>query len=104
MAHHIFDVSDWGDAEDYASDSYVNIEAVDCGEIWYQPELPLENVRDLEEKHRQAIKKFDRAYRKMMVYALQWHYLMEECEENAQLAKQFKDIQLIRKLNGSDRV
>jgi hypothetical protein len=71
-------------------------------EHWYQPELPLENVRDLEDRYRQEINKFQRAYKKMMVYALQWHYLLEECDDNAQLEKMFKDLQMIRKLTGSE--
>ena len=73
-------------------------------EGWYQLELPLENLRELEERMRAQIKRFDSAYYKMMVYALQWHYLMEEVEDNPQIKKLFQDLQMIRKLTGSDKV
>jgi hypothetical protein len=73
-------------------------------EHWYQPELPLENLRELENRLRQEIKQFERNNRKMMIFALQWYYLLEEVEDNEQVEKLFKDLQMIRKLTGSDKV
>lgn len=106
VANEIFD--NWGEEceptqlSSYDDSSYGTAEVVeDC---WYQPELPLENVRDLEEHYRSEINRFQRTYKKMMVYALQWHYLIEECEENPQLDKMFRDVQLVRKLSGSDKL
>lgn len=73
-------------------------------QYWYQTDLPLENVRELEDRFRRELRKFERAYRKMIVHALKWHYLMEDLEDNPQLDKMFKDIQLMRKLGGSEGV
>jgi len=70
----------------------------------YQPHLELETPRELESRLRDSIRKFERSWDKMAIYALKWHYLMEELEEDSQLKKQFMDIQLMRKLKGSDRV
>jgi hypothetical protein len=105
VANDIFE--NWGEdcepaqLSDYG-DSYDTPETVE--EYWYQQELPLESLRELEERHRNEINKFQRTYKKMMVYALQWHYLIEECEENPQLDKMFRDLQLVRKLSGSDKL
>lgn len=74
------------------------------GEEPYQLDLGLENQQQLEDQLRNEIRKFKRGYHKMMVFALQWHYLMEECADNPQLEKMFKDLQLIRKLTGSEAV
>lgn len=70
----------------------------------YQESFELENIRDLEDRLRQQIRKFEIGYGKMMGNALKWHYLMEECEENHQVRKMFMDVQMMRKLNGSDTV
>jgi len=70
----------------------------------YQPGLDLETTRELEARLRNAIRKFESSWNKMSIYALKWHYLMEELEEDSQLKKQFLDIQLMRKLKGSDCV
>jgi hypothetical protein len=43
-------------------------------------------------------------YRRISVAALKWHYLVEEAETNPQVMKMFKDLQLIRKLGGSNCV
>lgn len=106
MANEIFE--DWGDeaaepCESGYSDQLVAYEE-NQHEYWYQPDLPLENVRELEDRYRAEIYKFKRTYKKMMVYALQWHYLLDECEDNAQLEKMFKDLQMMRKLTGSDKL
>lgn len=105
MACEIFGVFD---SYDYEETAYENpgehspFEAYE--EDWYQTELPLENVRELEERFRREIKKMERAYRKMALHALKWHYLMEDLEDNSQLRKMFNDIQLMRKLGGSENV
>lgn len=106
MAQEIFEY--WGDDEaehcdSTASDMCSKYEESDY-EYWYQLDLPLESLRELEDRQRYEIKKFQRTYKKMMVYALQWHYLIEECEDNAQVEKMFKDLQMIRKLTGSDKL
>lgn len=106
MACEIFGVHEYDDYdvcldEDYESD---HVKEHEDEEYWYQTELPLESVREMEQRHLSEIKKFERAYRKMALYALKWHYLMEDLEDNAQLDKMFKDIQLMRKLGGSANV
>ena len=106
MAQEIFEY--WGEPceTEQACDDYpaYNLSYEPETEYWYQLDLPLENVRDLEERFRSEIVKFQRSYKKMMIYALQWHYLLDECEDNAQVEKMFNDLQMIRKLTGSDKV
>lgn len=108
MACEVFGVDEYDDefdcAESCDDDSYGTEVASDDQEYWYQTELPLENVREMEQHHQTQIKKFERAYRKMAFQALKWHYLMEDIEDNAQLKKMFNDIQLMRKLGGSPTV
>jgi tRNA-dihydrouridine synthase len=106
MACDIFGVYDYDDAEEVceASSDHYEQEDLPMEEVWYQAELPLENVREMEERHLREIKKFERAYRKMCHNALKWHYLMEDLKDNEQLKKMFNDIQLMRKLGGSEGV
>lgn len=111
MACEVFGVDEYDDEydlEDCAEDEgyYGNsVQAEDdTTEYWYQTSFELENVRELEDHHKREIKKFQRAYRKMAFQAMKWHYLMEEIEDNAQLKKMFNDIQLMRKLGGSQTV
>jgi hypothetical protein len=70
----------------------------------YQLELPLTPVAELEEQLRQKISHLDRHYRAIAKAAMQWHYLQDEIEENENLAKQWRDLQMTRKLSGSDKV
>ena len=70
----------------------------------YQGSFDLETNEEKETRLRNAIRRFEIAYRKMAVYALKWHYLEEELEADPQLKKMFGDIQMMRKLKGSDRV
>lgn len=70
----------------------------------HQDELDLETNEEREARLKNSIRKFENAYRRMCIYALKWHYLQEEVEENVQIKKMFKDMQMFRKLNGSDRV
>lgn len=91
----------------YGEDECVSDESPqsdDYEETWYQTELPLENLRELEERMRQQITKFEGAYSKMMIFALKWYYLEQDAETNPQVGKLFKDLQLTRKLAGSDTV
>lgn len=69
-----------------------------------QLELPLMSTAELEDELMETIGRFERGYRKMIVCALKWHHLMEDLESNPQLMRQFNDIQLIRKLSGSEGV
>ena len=70
----------------------------------YQGELNLESVAEMSDRLRSEIRQFRAGYAKMSIYALKWHYLMQEVEANPQVKKMFKDMQLMRKLNGSDGV
>lgn len=108
MACDIFGVTVYDDyeaTEDLvdAFSSYNGSEDLD-EECWYQTEFDFESVREMEQRHLLQIRKFERAYRKMALYALKWHYLMVDLESNAQLDKMFKDIQLMRRLGGSENV
>lgn len=107
MAEDIFKINYCDEAETapYPYDEYENhSKSLPDEEYWYQTELPLKNVSELETELRNEIRKWERAYNKVMIYALKWHYLLEEVEENPQVKKMFQDLQMIRKLGGSDRV
>ena len=101
LANEVFDLWQGQDLEDCTS--------YDGDDERYEPveeqlDLPLENLSELEARLRIQIQKFEVGYERMMVYALQWFHLQEECEENPQVAKLFRDMQMIRKLHGSDAV
>lgn len=104
MAEDIFGVYD--EAEAYPYETHDEYEEIPTSgeEYWYQTSLPLKSVAELEEELRNEIRKWDRAYHRVMIYALKWFYLMEEVEENPQIKKMFQDMQMVRKLGGSDRV
>lgn len=70
----------------------------------HQTSLDLETNEQREARLNTAIERFDNAYKRMCLYALKWHYLQEDLEADPQLKKQFQDIQLMRKLKGSDGV
>jgi len=70
----------------------------------YQEDLDLETNAEREERLKRSIRRFESAYRKMSLYALKWAYLEEEVEDDEQVRKMFKDMQMIRKLRGSDAV
>lgn len=108
MACEVFGVY-YDDYEDYdspvsAEEGYVIPTDLEGDEYWYQAELPLETLREMEQRHLRQIKRFEQAYRKMCHHAMKWHYLMEDLEDNSQLNKMFNDIQLMRKLGGSEAV
>ena len=70
----------------------------------YQETLDLETNEEREARLKNAIRRFEQAYRVMSVYALKWHYLQEDLEDHEDLKKMFRDIQMLRKLKGSDFV
>lgn len=70
----------------------------------YQEELDLETNEEREQRLKNSIRRFEQAYRVMSMYALKWHYLEEDLEEHDDLKKMFRDIQMLRKLKGSDFV
>lgn len=117
MAESVFGGHDYGDddcLEEAVGDYYRTIEDLDPENLFngelqsfhfrYQEDLDLETNEERERNLRNSIRRFERAYRTMSLYALKWHYLLEEVEENPQVAKMFKDMQMMRKLGGSDRV
>lgn len=117
MAEDVFSAHDYGDYDDMdecVEDYRPSIEELDPENLFngeyqsfhfrQQEELDLETNEQREVRLKNSIRKFETAYRRMALYALKWHYLQEEVEENVQIKKMFKDMQMFRKLNGSDRV
>ena len=101
LAEHIFEVNDleqcdedYNKSEDY-SDHLTDYSDNDLG---YQFELKLENPNDLIKQYREKIQKYERSYAKMADYALQWYKLVEDVNNNSQIEKMFKDLQMVRKL------
>ena len=116
MAEDVFGIYDdrYGE-EDCVEDDYAYpIEEIDAEDLYdgvlqsfhyrYQGSFDLETNEAKEARLKESIRRFETAYRKMSIYALKWHYLQEELEEDHQLKKLFGDIQMMRKLKGSDRV
>lgn len=115
MADSIFDVYSYDCEEAYDSSDYDDavgvLEDYDMfdGETHsfhfrHQGELEIETNEEREARLKRAIERFERGYKKMAVYALRWHYLMEDLEDDEELMRQFKSIQVIRKLKGSTGV
>ena len=106
LADHIFNVyeDDLYPSEKCEDDDGYILEHLteDTEESGFQFELRLENPNELLENYRARIRKYDRAYAKMSDYALQWYNLMEDVNNNDQLEKMFKDLQMIRKLYGGN--
>jgi hypothetical protein len=101
LADHIFGVSDYyGDEDDGPCEkSFGNYEDhLTEYNLNDQFSLQLENPNELLGMYKNKIRKYDRAYAKMAEYALQWHNLLEDIEENEHLEKMFKDLQIMRKL------
>jgi hypothetical protein len=69
-----------------------------------QLSLPLESVREMEARFQNEINKWKRDYRKMMVCALKYYYILRDCDEHQDLDRAFKDFQMLRKLKGCDGV
>jgi hypothetical protein len=104
LADDVFKLYDYGhDEPECSDDSYYHLQSIEDAEP-VQLNFELETVRDMENRLLNEISKFKRGYQKMMVYALQWHHLMEELDSNPQLEKMFNDLQMIRKLTGSEAV
>lgn len=70
-------------------------------ECW-QPSLALETPEELRMQLQSNIRKYERGYYKMAMAALRWHQLMEDVKSNSGIAKSFSDLQMLRKLSGSD--
>lgn len=106
MADEIFQTYDYYETEECQGEGIFSVqkELPTEEEFWYQTDLPLQSKSELEDQLRSQIEHFKRAHRKMYMYALQWHYLMEEVEDSEQVSKMFRDMQMIRKLTGSEAV
>lgn len=116
MAEDVFGVYDdrYADEDCIEADYDYAVEEIDEEDLFdgvlqsyhfrYQGSFDLETNEEKETRLKNAIRRFETAYRKMAVYALKWHYLEEELEADPQLKKMFGDIQMMRKLKGSDRV
>jgi len=116
MAQDVFDLwyYDGDDCLEVYEDSNVCLENVKEEDLFdgelqsyhfrYQGELEIETAEELNEQLRTSARKFEQAYRKISHHALKWHWLMQDIEKNPQLKKMFGDIQLMRKLNGSEGV
>jgi hypothetical protein len=105
LAEHIFNVygpEPCGSTDDsYEKDIDFN-ELLKEDEYGTQLELKLENPNELLPKYRESIIKYERAYVKLADYALQWYNLMEDINNNDQIEKMFKDLQMMRKLYGDN--
>jgi hypothetical protein len=118
MAESIFDARyydlDGECVSDEIEDSYYPSSKLDDADLFdgelqsyhfrYQGDLELETSEEVEAQLRHRLKKLNRAYNVMCHHALKWHYLMEDVEGNEQIKKMFKDMQLFRKMSGSDNV
>lgn len=117
MAEDLFGIYDYDEFDDVCEvdDGFYNaMEELDPENLYdgvtqsfhfrFQADLDLETNEEREANLRSSIRRFEAAYRRMSLYALKWHYLLEEVEENEQYKKMFKDMQMMRKLGGSNRV
>lgn len=114
MADSVFGVYYYGESESVCSEeAYPQAELDDAdlfdGELHsyhfqWQGELEIESQEELEARLRHRIKKFEHAHNAMCHHALKWHYLMEDVENNPQIKKMFQDMQLMRKLSGTQHV
>lgn len=107
LAQEFFNVYDYGDdcisenADESGYDAHEGKEPVETY-WWPQLGLALETEEELRNRLRNDINRFERAYSVMALYAVRWKQLMEDVEDNPQVEKMFKDMQLMRKLSGSD--
>lgn len=105
LAQEFFSTYDNEDSVEECSDEYESTyyKTVDDEPYrWPQIELPLETTEELNQRLRNDINRFENAYDKMVLSAVRWKQLMEDVEKNPQIKKMFKDLQLVRKLSGSD--
>jgi hypothetical protein len=105
LAEQTYDINDWedelcSDSSDYDDD--VNVQAEDYLYDQYQYTLDLESPLELQQRMQQQIRKYERAYERMCMDALRWHQLMDDVENNPQIEKAFAQMQLLRKLSGSE--
>lgn len=66
----------------------------------YQYSLNLERIEDREKRLQSIIDKYEETFKTLGMYALRWHYLMEDVEENTGVADMFENMQLLRRLSG----
>lgn len=66
----------------------------------YQYSLNLETIEDREEELQRMIRKTENLYESLGMYALRWHYLMQDVENNPGIESMFDNLQLLRKLSG----
>lgn len=66
----------------------------------YQYCLNLETIEDREEELNRMIRKTENLYESVGMYALRWHYLMQDVENNPGIESMFDNLQLLRKLSG----
>jgi hypothetical protein len=69
-------------------------------DICIQMELPLETPAQIIKHHRDMIRKYQLSQERMAMFALRWYYLMEDVDDDEQIAKLFNDLQFYRKLIG----
>ena len=92
-------------------DVSVNLPSDYCDEDTYawktspcQLNLELETVEQLAERYRQSINSFERSHTVMCAMALKWHALMQDVENDDNVADLFDNLQIIRKLIGGDKI
>lgn len=66
----------------------------------YQYSLNLERIEDREEQLLRLIDKYERTFERLSMYALRWHYLMDDVENNTSISEMFESLQLLRRLSG----
>ena len=69
-----------------------------------QDELCLESKEELIQRLQYQINRMEKSYNKMCHHALKWYYLMNDVSKNPQIEKMFKDMQVVRRLSGSENV
>ena len=90
LAEHIFNLDGLepcGESMEKSSDYSDHLTDMTDGFEGYQFELKLENPNRLIEHYREGIRKYDRAYKKMANFALQWYMLQEDVNNNEQIEK-----------------
>jgi hypothetical protein len=101
LAEHIFNINvpePYEDNDRKDQDYFDYLTNTTDEDIGYQFELKLENPNEILSKYKNSIEKYDRAYKKMSNYALQWYLLQEDVGNNGQIEKMYKDLQMMRRL------
>lgn len=66
----------------------------------FQYSLDLSTIADKELELDRMKEKYERAWKTVGMYALRWHSLMEEVDNNPNIKAIFDDLQVIRKMSG----